>query len=52
MGYQIREKVAYSKLGKLVATMARDLYFPSAKVHWIQQAFADWSVVGLGVIHG
>ena len=43
MSYQIREKLAYSKLGKLVATIARNLIWKRARVHWVQQAFADGS---------
>ena len=41
--YRIREKRAYSKIGKLVATVARNLSWKQARVHWVQQAFADWS---------
>lgn len=39
--YQLREKVAYSKLGKFVATIVRNKFYPEARVHWVQQAFAD-----------
>ena len=41
MSYRIREKLAYSLLGKLIATIARNLFWKQARVHWIQQAFAD-----------
>lgn len=41
MLYRIREKLAYSRVGKIVATKIRDRYFPNARVHWIQQAIAD-----------
>ena len=43
MSYRIREKLAYSFFGKLIATVARNLVWKQARVHWIQQAFADWS---------
>ena len=37
----ISEKLAYSKPGKFVATVIRNKYFPTARVHWVQQALAD-----------
>ena len=39
--YAIREKLAYSKPGKFIATILRNKYFPNARVHWIQAALAD-----------
>lgn len=39
--HQLREKIAYSKLGKFVATIVRNKFYPEARVHWVQQAFAD-----------
>jgi hypothetical protein len=45
MSYRIRETIAYSRVGKLVATLVRNLCFPNARVHWVQQAFADFSMV-------
>ena len=44
--YQIREKLAYSKVGKFVATIVRDRRYPNSRVHWVQQAFADWNFKG------
>lgn len=44
MSYHIREKLIYSKLGKFIATVARDLIWKQARVHWVQQAFADNSL--------
>lgn len=52
MGYLIREKAAYSMLGKLIATIVRNYYFPNARVHWVQQAFAEFSLRALEVGHG
>jgi len=47
MTYQIREKIAYSKIGKMVATIVRDHFFPGSRAHWVQQAIADWNFAGL-----
>ena len=43
----IREKMAYSKIGKMVATLIRNRRYPNARVHWIQQALADLNFSGL-----
>lgn len=43
MFYRIREKIAYSTLGKTVATMLRNLIWKKARVHWVQQSMADAS---------
>lgn len=45
--YSIREKMAYSAIGKMIATLARDVFFPKCRVHWVQQAFADLSTRSL-----
>ena len=45
--YEIREKMAYSKIGKLIATLARNAFYKNARVHWVQQAFADWNLRNL-----
>ena len=42
--YRIREKLAYSRLGKLLATWIRNRYFPAARVHWVQQALTECSL--------
>ena len=44
MFYRIREKIAYSRAGKLAATIIRNRYFPNARVHWVQQALAECSL--------
>ena len=41
MFYRIREKIAYSAVGKVVATVVRNALYPNARVHWIQQSLAD-----------
>ena len=41
MAYTIREKLAYSKAGKIIATIIRNRMFPNSRVHWVQQALAD-----------
>lgn len=41
--YTLREKLAYSIPGKLLATIIRNALYPNARVHWIQQCFADLS---------
>ena len=41
MSYRIREKLAYSVPGKIIATMLRNAIFKNSRVHWVQQAFAD-----------
>ena len=43
MFYPLREKLAYSKAGKALATIIRDCKYPNARVHWVQQALADMS---------
>jgi len=35
------EKIAYSKIGKLIATLIQKAFYPRARVHWVQQAIAD-----------
>jgi hypothetical protein len=47
MFYSIREKLAYSTIGKLVATMLRNRLFPHSRIHWVQQAMADMRFSGL-----
>lgn len=47
MFYRIREKLAYSKAGKVLATVVRDRWFPESRVHWVQQAMADANFRGL-----
>jgi hypothetical protein len=42
MFYRIREKAAYSIVGKHIATVVRDRFFPNSRVHWVQQAMAEW----------
>jgi hypothetical protein len=39
--YQVREKLAYSVIGKAVATLLRNAIYKRSRVHWVQQAFAD-----------
>jgi hypothetical protein len=39
--YTIREKIAYSKIGKLVATVIRNNVYKQSRIHWVQQAIAD-----------
>lgn len=46
--YTITEKLAYSKVGKVVATMIRNAYYKEARVHWVQQAMAELSFKKLG----
>ena len=41
--YRIREKLAYSKIGKFAAVVIRNRFYPFARSHWLQQSFADWS---------
>lgn len=41
--YGIREKLAYSKLGKFLAIKIQSKMYKKARYHWIQQAFADWN---------
>jgi len=45
--YSLREKLAYSKAGKMVATILRNRMFPNSRVHWVQQALADMSFARL-----
>lgn len=42
MLYRIREKAAYSSIGKRIATTLRDRFFQNSRVHWVQQAMAEW----------
>jgi hypothetical protein len=48
--YRIREKLAYSKVGASIAGVIRNRWFPDCRVHWVQQAFADWSTQLLGTV--
>jgi hypothetical protein len=48
MIYTITEKLAYSKAGKLVATIVRNRYFPTCRVHWVQQGMAEMNFSKLG----
>ena len=41
MFYSIREKMAYSKVGKMVAKYLQAKVYKQSRVHWIQQAMAD-----------
>ena len=41
--YQVREKLAYSIVGKAIATMLRNTMYKHSRVHWVQQALADWN---------
>ena len=45
--YSIREKLAYSKAGKLVATLIRNTIYKESRIHWVQQAMADCSFKSL-----
>jgi hypothetical protein len=36
----MREKFAYSVIGKALARMLQRTLFPAARAHWIQDAFA------------
>lgn len=47
MAYRIREKLAYSLIGRLIATVVRNVWFPNCRRHWVQQAFAEWSLRGI-----
>jgi len=47
MAYSIREKLAYSAAGRIIATIVRNAVFPQSRVHWVQQAFADMRFGGL-----
>lgn len=41
--YSIREKVAYSKAGYMVAKVLQSRVYKNSRIHWIQQAMADGS---------
>lgn len=41
MKYETREKLAYSRIGKVIATVIRAVAFRDSRIHWIQQAMAD-----------
>jgi hypothetical protein len=43
MIHSLREKLAYSALGKCIAAVVRNSFYPTARIHWVQQAFADFS---------
>ena len=45
--YTVTEKIAYSTIGKLVATVVRNHYFPDCRVHWVQQALTELSFAGV-----
>jgi len=47
MFYRIRETLAYSKIGKMVAIIVREKKYPEERVHWVQQRFADWNFAPL-----
>ncbi len=42
--YTLRENLAYSAAGKALATVIRNSFYSKARVHWVQQAFADLSL--------
>jgi hypothetical protein len=46
--YVIREKLAYSKAGKFVATILRNTIYKDSRIHWVQQAMADLNFKKLG----
>ena len=46
--YALREKLAYSKVGKTVATLIRNTMYKDCRVHWVQQALADLNFKKLG----
>lgn len=46
--YAITEKLAYSKAGKAVATMLRNVIYKDSRVHWVQQAMAEMNFKKLG----
>ena len=46
--YAITEKLAYSKAGKLVATLMRNTIYKDSRIHWVQQAMADMNFKKLG----
>lgn len=48
IAYRLREKLAYSRIGKFSATFIRDRFFPNARVHWVQAAFAEMNLRVLG----
>lgn len=39
--YSIREKLAYSKAGYMVAKYLQAKVYKQSRVHWVQQAMAD-----------
>ena len=41
--YSITEKIAYSKAGKMVATLLRNRFYPNCRIHWIQDAIATFN---------
>jgi hypothetical protein len=46
--YALREKLAYSKAGKAIATILRNAIYKDSRIHWVQQAMADLSFKKLG----
>lgn len=40
--YPVCEKLAYSKIGKMIATKIRNKFYPLERVHWVQQRMAEW----------
>lgn len=46
--YAITEKLAYSKAGKVVATILRNAIYKDSRIHWVQQAMADMNFKKLG----
>jgi hypothetical protein len=47
MLYSIREKMAYSAAGKIIAKIIRDKKYPHARIHWVQQSLADFDFTKL-----
>ena len=46
--YTITEKLAYSRVGKAIATMLRNTIYKDSRVHWVQQAMAEINFKRLG----
>ena len=41
--YTLREKIAYSFIGKQIAIVLQKHLYKKSRVHWIQQSFAELS---------
>jgi len=39
--YPLREKIAYSFVGKQVCRVIRAIAYPNERLHWVQQRIAD-----------